>query len=654
MSLWPAIAPAGMTVEALSPRHRQRTTKAYGSFTGSSEVPKYDCSAGPQRACKFSVSAHFPPIAGRESTCGRRTRELVDPYRASVDELPLREYYPQERTRRRISRPPAAPAGAAGERVLGRYLLAEQLGAGGFGVVWRAHDELLDREVAVKRINLGDEDDGERASREAMACARLSHPSIVALYEASAVEDAFFLISELVDGETLAQHIADGALMTSRSSRSGCRWRSALEHAHERGVIHRDIKPQNVLVPAHPREAGAAAKLADFGGASLVGEDALTRTGDVLGTLAYMAPEQVEGGEVGEEADLYSLALVLYEALSGVNPVRGPTPAATARRIGRRLAPLARVRRDLPPDLTLAVDTALAPSPGDRGTVEDLREAIGRAAGRAARTRRLRPRAHRVRSERATRGPRSGRAPAARVDRGPARPEASPQTQQESTHAGCRSRARLGSPAGRRRSAGRRPAGAPVSRCSCSRHSPPVLLLPRERGSTGVGAGWLGCALAPALGLAGLAAAFPAVAGQARSWRERGARARWDTGGCPCGGARGAHAVAGPGGAGHARRGSPPRRRCVACARPGPHGRGPARGGSLGGRRDSAAVARPRPKRDPDLAAPRSGRRRSRSPACDWMAASRPSAAHRATGLILGSVLGGMFAVAARALRGPV
>ena len=114
----------------------------------------------------------------------------------------------------------------------------------------------------------------------------------------------------------------------------------ALAHAHARGVIHRDVKPQNVLVPAADEPGGrggadGAAKLTDFGGASLAGEDALTRTGDVLGTLAYMAPEQSEGHEVGEEADLYSLALVLYEALCGVNPVRGATPAATARRIGR-------------------------------------------------------------------------------------------------------------------------------------------------------------------------------------------------------------------------------------------------------------------------------------------------------------------------------
>src|SRR5205807_4816615 len=143
----------------------------------------------------------------------------------------------------------------------------------------------------------------------------------------------------------------------------------ALAHAHARGVIHRDVKPQNVLVP-HEREqepltargSPAVAKLTDFGGARLAGDDVLTRTGDVLGTLAYMAPEQSDGGEVGEAADLYSLALILYEALCGVNPVRGPTPAATARRIGRPLEPLERSRGDLPRALTRALDRALAPA----------------------------------------------------------------------------------------------------------------------------------------------------------------------------------------------------------------------------------------------------------------------------------------------------
>ena len=152
-----------------------------------------------------------------------------------------------------------------------------------------------------------------------------------------------------------------------------------MAHAHARGVIHRDIKPQNVLVPHRVEGAAGAAKLTDFGGAALAGEDALTRTGDVLGTLAYMSPEQSEGREASEESDLYSLALVLYEALCGYNPVRGATPAATARRIGARLEPLERRRADLPRELTRTVDAALERDPRRRGTVGELRAALARA-----------------------------------------------------------------------------------------------------------------------------------------------------------------------------------------------------------------------------------------------------------------------------------
>jgi serine/threonine protein kinase len=271
--------------------------------------------------------------------------------------------------------------------VLGRYRLHERLGAGGFGVVWSAYDEQLHREVAVKRIWL--HTDGrrqrdprseefsttcashslaERASREAQATARLAHPAIVALYEAQAEGEAFYLISELVQGDTLGAVLAEGELSDEEILAIGVALAGALEHAHARGVIHRDVKPHNILVPHDPVErAVGVAKLTDFGGALLAGEDVLTRTGDVLGTLAYMAPEQSEGREASGQTDLYSLALVLYEALAGVNPVRGANPAETARRIGGRLPPLRRYRRDLPRDLTQVLDTALAPTPQQRG-----------------------------------------------------------------------------------------------------------------------------------------------------------------------------------------------------------------------------------------------------------------------------------------------
>ncbi len=295
--------------------------------------------------CNFSLTSASPACGWQGAPLHRRTQESVDSHDTLIA---------PERGRRRIEARARGerPAPERGAPVLERYLLLERLGAGGFGVVWRAHDELLDREVAVKVIPLPAGEDRERATREALATARLAHPAIVALYEACAEQDTFYLISELVHGETLAQLIAADALSDEQVIEIGIALVDALLHAHGRGVIHRDIKPQNVLVSAAvdrgadrrpafqaPTRASAApiAKLTDFGGALLAGEESLTRTGDVLGTLAYMAPEQIDGDEVGTGADLYSLALVLYEALSGVNPVRGPTPAATARRIGERL-----------------------------------------------------------------------------------------------------------------------------------------------------------------------------------------------------------------------------------------------------------------------------------------------------------------------------
>ncbi|MGH2902316.1 MAG: serine/threonine-protein kinase, partial [Solirubrobacteraceae bacterium] len=289
---------------------------------------------------------------------------------------------PRSRLARHVPNQPEREATVGEALLLDRYRLIECLGAGGFGVVWRAHDELLHRDVAVKRIALGvggDPIDGERASREALAGARLAHPAIVVLHEACAAEDAFYLISELIHGDTLAELIAAGALTDGELLEIGLALAGALAHAHARGVIHRDVKPQNVLVPHQPDERGGIAKLADFGGARLTGEDALTRPGDVLGTLAYMAPEQSEGREVSEPADLYALALVLYEAFSGVNPVRGVTPAATARRIGSRLEPLERRRGDLPRSLTRAIDRALLSEPGQRGELDDLQVALEQA-----------------------------------------------------------------------------------------------------------------------------------------------------------------------------------------------------------------------------------------------------------------------------------
>jgi len=256
--------------------------------------------------------------------------------------------------------------------VLGRYRLERRLGAGGFGVVWLGWDEKLEREVAVKAIPR-EGGSGERVEREARAAARLNHPGIVAIYELASDEHDVYLVSELVRGRTLAELVHVGAIADRDVARIGIALCEALEHAHARGVIHRDVKPQNVMVLAEPAAGAGFAKLADFGVAHVASGDPLTRTGDVVGTLAYMAPEQADGARVAPACDVYSLALTLYEAWTGTNPVRAGGPAATVRRLGRPLPSLAALRRDLPLELCDAIDEALDIDPAQRPAPATLR-----------------------------------------------------------------------------------------------------------------------------------------------------------------------------------------------------------------------------------------------------------------------------------------
>src|SRR3954470_5547258 len=261
--------------------------------------------------------------------------------------------------------------------VLGRYRLEGKLGAGGFGVVYRAWDLKLEREVAVKVIPKdGEGPVPQRAAREARVAARLNHPGIVALYELGQDDEAVYLVSELVHGRTFAQLLKGGALSDRDVAQIGMAVCDALRPAHKKKVIHRDVKPHNVIVVAEPAAGAGFAKLTDFGIAHLAVGDPLTRTGDVVGTLAYMAPEQAEGERVTEAADVYSLALMLYEGWTGTNPVRGNGPVATARRLGTHLPPLRSRRRELPQNLADAIDGSLDPRPELRPTLAQLRKAL--------------------------------------------------------------------------------------------------------------------------------------------------------------------------------------------------------------------------------------------------------------------------------------
>ncbi len=261
-----------------------------------------------------------------------------------------------------------------GDLVIGRFRVLERVGSGGMGVVYRAFDERLQRQVAVKEIA---GTDARRILREAQAAARLNHPSIVTLYELGAEEGRALLVSEFVDGATLAELAESGDLSDCEVATFGADVCDALEHAHGRGVIHRDVKPQNVVVQVDAG-AGRRAKLMDFGIASLTGAAALTATGEVVGTLAYMAPEQAAGEPAGEPADVYSLALSLYECWAGANPVARQTPAQTAMAIGGALEPLSDHRPDLPRELASCIDACLDPDPPRRPSLVELRGELER------------------------------------------------------------------------------------------------------------------------------------------------------------------------------------------------------------------------------------------------------------------------------------
>jgi serine/threonine protein kinase len=259
-----------------------------------------------------------------------------------------------------------------GSLVLDRFLIERRIGSGGFGVVYEAWDGRLERSVAVKAIESRGES-RRRVLREAQAAARLNHPGIVTLYEMGEEDGNALLVTEMVEGDTLARLSADGSLSDREIGEFGADLCEALDHAHARGVVHRDVKPQNVLIGG---EGEPRAKLMDFGVARLADAAALTAPGDVVGTLAYMSPEQAEGRAAGPESDVYSLALTLYECWGGENPNRRSTPAATARAIGARPRPLRRLRPDLPRELCETVDACLERRPGRRPSLEELGAAI--------------------------------------------------------------------------------------------------------------------------------------------------------------------------------------------------------------------------------------------------------------------------------------
>ena len=233
--------------------------------------------------------------------------------------------------------------------ILDRYRLVERIAAGGSAEVWRARDEQLDRPVAVKRLHphlLPDDASRQRLVAEARAAARLSHPVIVGIYDVDDTGESPAIVMELVDGESLAARIErDGPLPEREAVRITADVAEALYHAHQQGVVHRDVKPGNVLLAEDGRT-----RLVDFGIAHSLAASAerLTLDGTVIGTLRAMAPEQLSGGPITPRTDLYGLGVVLLEALTGRPPYAATTPVA-----------LAEAQRGGPPAVD-GVDPALA------------------------------------------------------------------------------------------------------------------------------------------------------------------------------------------------------------------------------------------------------------------------------------------------------
>jgi hypothetical protein len=219
-----------------------------------------------------------------------------------------------------------------GRLVAGRYRLLSPLGTGGMGTVWRAEDEVLGRAVAVKEVTfphgLSDEDRDvlrERTRREARAAARLDHPSAVTVYDVVEEDGAPYLVMELVEASTLSEVIrSDGPLSPQRTAQVGLALLGALEAAHRQGIVHRDVKPGNVLLGADGRVV-----LTDFGIASTTGDSSITSTGLLLGSPSYIAPERAKGESPGPASDLWSLGATLFTAVEGRPPFDGGEPLLT-------------------------------------------------------------------------------------------------------------------------------------------------------------------------------------------------------------------------------------------------------------------------------------------------------------------------------------
>ena len=269
------------------------------------------------------------------------------------------------------------------ERILdNRYAILDRVGGGGMAEVYRAHDKLLDRFVAIKilRAHFVDDDDFiNRFKKEAQAAAKLSHPNIVNIYDVGKYEDVHYIVMEYVSGETLKDKLQrEGTLPLAEAVGIVIQIAEALEHAHSNNLVHCDIKPHNILVT----ESGRV-KVADFGIARAVTSSTMTYSGNVIGSVHYFSPEQARGESVNDKSDIYSLGVVMYELLTGKVPFEGETPVSVAlKQIQESPKSIKEYNKEVPELLESIVLKAMEKRVSDRyiniaAMISDLKIAMG-------------------------------------------------------------------------------------------------------------------------------------------------------------------------------------------------------------------------------------------------------------------------------------
>ncbi len=293
---------------------------------------------------------------------------------------------PLPRTPARVSSetlPGGAQPGGMAVRQVGRYEIQERLGRGGMATVFKAHDPGIGRDVAIKFLHATlceDEEYRSRFLREARAAGGLSHPNIVTVHDVGEIEGRPYMAMELLDGESLSEVMDSGQPLPVRDVViMGIQLARALDYAHARGIVHRDIKPGNIV-----RLKGTqTVKVTDFGIAhmeSTSGNEHRTRVGDILGTPQYMSPEQTQGEKIDGRSDLFSAGIVLYQMLTGQRPFQGDSLVTLALKIAKEdHPPIEKLRPGLPSSLRRVVDRCLAKSPDRRfGTGRELADALTR------------------------------------------------------------------------------------------------------------------------------------------------------------------------------------------------------------------------------------------------------------------------------------